>query len=109
MTNKSLPALLSRRDALRFITAAPMLPLGAFASSAVLSGCATTAGPAGSYASASFTSMAAPSLSNPAAMATTTVASSLKVAFTGGAMQDYKLAYHPFFITGDMVPNCKGG
>ncbi len=117
MTNKSLPAparasqpaTYSRRDALRFITAAPMLPLGAFASSAVLSGCATTAGPSGSFASASFTSMAAPTLANPAAMATTTVASSLKVAFSGGATQDYKLAYHPFFITGDMVPNGKGG
>ncbi len=113
MSNNSAAApdsttMLSRRNALRLIGAAPMLPLGAFASSALLAGCATPGAP-GAYASSSFTGMAAPTLANPAAMATTTVASSLKVAFSGGATQDYKLAYHPFFITGDMVPNGKGG
>ena len=89
-----------------------MLPLGALASTSLLSACATTtAGPAasGSYAASSFSSMAAPTLANPAAMATTTVASGLKVQFKDNSTQNYKLAYQPFFVTGDMVPDGKGG
>ena len=53
--------------------------------------------------------MAAPSLSNAAAMATTTVASALQVTLKDNTTQTYKLAYQPFFITGDMVPDGKGG
>ncbi|MES2361075.1 MAG: alkaline phosphatase PhoX [Pseudomonadota bacterium] len=107
----SSPPKLSRRNALKFISAVPMLPLGTLASSSLLSACTTTAGPAaaGSYASASFMSMAAPSLANPAAMATTTVASGLRVQLRDNSTQNYKLAYQPFFVTGDMVPDGKGG
>jgi hypothetical protein len=87
-----------------------MLPLGALASSSLLTACATGTGPAamGNYVSASFTSMAAPSLANAAAMATTTVASSLHVKLNN-TTQSYKLAYQPFFVTGDRVPDGKGG
>lgn len=101
----------SRRTALKFIAAAPMLPLGVMVSSSLLSGCATAAGAAFStapFASAVFSSMAAPSLANPAAMAITTVASSLQVTLQDGTTRAYKLAYQPFFMTGDQVPDGKG-
>jgi len=61
------------------------------------------------YVSASFTSMAAPSLANAAAMATTTVGSTLNVLFSNNTSQSYKLTYQPFFITGDMVADGNGG
>ncbi|MFC5523564.1 PhoX family protein [Polaromonas jejuensis] len=111
MTDLAQPARPSRRTALKLLASTPMLPLGALASSSLLSGCATGTGPAatGSYLSSSFTSMAAPSLANPAAMATTTVASSLKVHLKDNTTQNYKLAYQPFFVTGDRVPDGKGG
>jgi len=103
----------SRRQALKFLAAAPMLPLGVMASSSLLSACATTSRAtmptAGSYLSSSFTSMAAPSLLNPAAMATTTVASSLQVTLRDGSSHSYQLAYQPFFITGDKVADGNGG
>jgi hypothetical protein len=53
--------------------------------------------------------MAAPTLADPAAMAKTTVASTLTVQLSDGSSRAFKLAYQPFFITGDMVPNVKGG
>ncbi|MDB5964920.1 MAG: hypothetical protein JWQ72_1420, partial [Polaromonas sp.] len=99
--------LLSRRKALQFLATAPMLPLGAVASASLLSGCATVSG--GTYVSASFLPMAAPTLASPAAMATTTVGSSLSVQMAGRAAQSYQLAYQPFFVTGDRVPDGKGG
>ncbi|MEY4137875.1 MAG: hypothetical protein RLZZ371_57 [Pseudomonadota bacterium] len=90
-----------------------MLPLGLGSVSAMLAGCASagaTATPAGGkVTSLSFTSMAAPTLANPAAMASTTVASSLQVTLQDGTTQTYKLAYQPFFITGDQVPDGNGG
>ena len=104
----------SRRTALKFIAAAPMLPLGVVGASSLLSGCATAAATGAAFstapfASAVFSSMAAPSLANPAAMATTTVASSLQVTLQDGTTRAYKLAYQPFFLTGDQVPDGKGG
>nr|WP_319565756.1 alkaline phosphatase PhoX [uncultured Rhodoferax sp.] len=106
----------SRRQALKFLASAPMLPLGAMSVSSLMAGCATSAGvangaaaPSAAFASASFSGMAAPSLANPAAMATTTVASSLQVTLKDGTTRAYKLAYQPFFITGDMVSDGMGG
>jgi uncharacterized protein len=110
----------SRRDALKFLASAPMLPLGALSASSLLAACATPATTASggaaataltspAFASASFMSMAAPSLANPAAMATTTVASSLQVTMKNGSTQTFKLAYQPYFITGDQVPDGNGG
>ncbi|SAL35600.1 alkaline phosphatase [Caballeronia udeis] len=102
----------SRRKALKLLVTAPMLPLGAFSIS-TLAGCggdsATTPVTSASFKSASFASMAAPTLEDTAAMATTTVRSSLTVTYTDGTTQAYKLAYQPFFVTGDMVPNGSGG
>lgn len=110
-TSPDQPSRLSRRGALKLLATAPMLPLGAFASSALLSACATgtSNAAAGGYLSSSFTSMAAPTLANAAAMATTTVASSLTVQLKDNSTQSYQLAYQPFFVTGDMVPDGKGG
>ena len=42
-------------------------------------------------------------------MATTTVASSLKVLLSDNTTQAYKLAYQSFFTTGDLVADGKGG
>ena len=93
-----------------------MLPLGAFSIGSLLSGCASTAATGTNsaassiaFASAAFTAMPAPSLANPAAMATTTVASSLQLSLQDGSTHAYKLAYQPFFITGDRVPDGNGG
>lgn len=90
-----------------------MLPLGT-GSLALLAGCgggddAVAAPTAASFTTAEFTGMAAPTLDTPAAMAATTVNSSLKVSFSDGSSQTYKLAYQPFFITGDTAPDGKGG
>jgi hypothetical protein len=53
--------------------------------------------------------MAAPSLANPAATASTSVASSLQVTLKDGSTRAFKLAYQTFFITGDLVPDGNGG
>ena len=105
-----------RRKALKFLAGAPLLPLGAMSSASLLSACgggstiaASPAAPVANFVSADFTAMAAPALSNAAAMATTTLASSLNVTFSDNSTQTYKLAYQPFFLTGDMVPNGNGG
>jgi len=117
----------SRRHALKLLGAAPMLPLGGLA---FLTACgggdgggtsfpfippapapspAPAPAPAANFVSAEFGSMAAPSLADAAAMATTTVGSTLKVSFDNGSSTEYKLAYQPFFLTGDMVSDGKGG
>ncbi|HDR9761295.1 TPA: alkaline phosphatase PhoX [Burkholderia cepacia] len=113
-----MPALpnASRRQALKILAGAPMLPLSGLALPALLTGCggddnpASTPAPvAAAYTSATFSAMAAPTLDNAAAMATTTVGSTLSVSFSDGSARNFKLAYRPFFVTGDMVPDGKGG
>ncbi|MCS0615948.1 DUF839 domain-containing protein [Massilia kyonggiensis] len=111
---------LSRRRLLRLMGATPMLPLGAGGVAALLAGCGggsdndtptTTAPttPAVTLASVSFGSMTAPTLAAAAAMATTSVGSTMTVNFSDSSKLDFKLSYQPFFITGDMVPNGSGG
>jgi secreted PhoX family phosphatase len=53
--------------------------------------------------------MAAPTLANAAAMATTTVQSVMTTSFSDGSSAGFKLAYEPFFMTGDLVPAHGGG
>ncbi|MDB5999170.1 MAG: alkaline phosphatase [Rhizobacter sp.] len=65
--------------------------------------------PAVTFTSTSFTGMAAPTLADAKAMATTSVGSQLKITFSDGTSKSLKLAYKPFFMTGDMVPNGAGG
>jgi secreted PhoX family phosphatase len=99
------------------LAATPMLPLSALAgSSMLLSACggssdaiAAPALPAATLSGVSFTSMPAPSLANAAAMATTTVASTMVANFSDASKLEFKLAYQPFFITGDSVPDGAGG
>jgi secreted PhoX family phosphatase len=110
---------LSRRRLLRLLGAAPMLPFGAGAMGAMLAGCGgdddsplttpPTTPVAVTLASVSFGGMAAPSLGNAAAMATTSVGSTMSVSFSDSSKLDFKLSYQPFFITGDLVPNGNGG
>ncbi|WP_422843569.1 PhoX family protein [Acidovorax sp. M2(2025)] len=99
----------TRRKALQLLAGIPMLPIGTSAAASLLAtGCGGGSDEA-TFASASFTSMAAPTLANAAAMATTAVGSSLNVKLSDGSTQSYALAYQPFFITGDLVPDGKGG
>ncbi|KAB0639179.1 alkaline phosphatase [Burkholderia stagnalis] len=111
-----MPALpnASRRHALKILAGAPMLPLSGLALPAMLTGCGGDDNPASTpaaaaFAAATFSPMAAPTLANAAAMATTTVGSTLSVSFADGTSTNYTLAYKPFFVTGDLVPDGKGG
>ncbi|MGF6416502.1 PhoX family protein [Paraburkholderia sp. MM5482-R1] len=117
------PFDISRRKALKLLAGAPMLPLGGIATASMLTACGgdlatpsansatptTPATPVANFTSASFTSMPAPSLANPSLMATTTVGSGLTVSYSDGSQKAYKLAYRPFFMTGDLVPDGNGG
>ena len=53
--------------------------------------------------------MAAPDLAHAADMATTAVNSKLELLTHSGEKQTHQLAYHPFFTTGDMLPDGQGG
>ncbi len=96
-----------------------MLPLGGVSMAALLAGCNSsdddddTPGnpnnPTVTFKSAAFTSMAAPSLANPELMARTTVGSSMVLTFSDGSTRKIDLGYEPFFMTGDAVPDGKGG
>ncbi|WP_420225397.1 PhoX family protein [Pigmentiphaga litoralis] len=107
---------LSRRNLLKALAGAPVLPLaGSVSAASLLAACGGgddndfTPAPGVTFQSAAFTPMAAPSLANAAQMATTTVGSSLKVTYSDGTSQTYALSYQPFFVTGDLVPNGAGG
>ena len=106
----SQSSLTTRRKALQFLAGVPMLPLGATAATSFLTACGGgDDGTTASFVSASFTSMAAPTLANAAAMATTTVGSTLNIKLSDDSVRSYQLAYQPFFVTGDMVSDGKGG
>ncbi|MBS0355293.1 MAG: DUF839 domain-containing protein [Proteobacteria bacterium] len=109
---KTLPDS-SRRHLLKLMSGAPLLPFSSAiaGASAFLGGCGGSGGSDVPVAlsSVSFSSMPAPTLANPAAMATTTVGSVMSVTFADSSKLDYTLAYQPFFITGDLVADGKGG
>ena len=100
-----------RRQALKFLGAPLMLPLGTTALGSALTACGGGGDdkPAATFASASFSAMAAPSLAAPADMARTLVSSTLAVTFSDDSKQTFSLSYQPFFTTGDLVPDGKGG
>ena len=100
---------LTRRKTLQMFAGLPLLPLGAGASASGLLAACGGGDSAPAFTSASFTSMAAPTLANPAAMATTTVGSTLVVTYADNSTRTFALAYQPFFITGEMVADGKGG
>ncbi|HEY4374170.1 MAG TPA: alkaline phosphatase, partial [Burkholderiales bacterium] len=97
----------SRRRVLEMIAGAPLLPI-ASSFAGMLPAVAQAATLSGRNLSVSFTSMPAPGLADAAAMATTTVGSSIEVRH-GRAVNQYKLQYESFFVTGTMVPDGKGG
>lgn len=100
----------NRRSFVKMILGAPMLPLGASGIAMAMAHESVFGAQAISdYKSAEFISMEAPSLANPEAMATTTVGSLLEITSQNNHKKSYKLAYEPFFITGDMVPDGNGG
>jgi secreted PhoX family phosphatase len=108
---------MSRRRLLQMFAAAPLLPLSALGSASLLAGCggddaAVAAVPAvtpATLSSVTFSSMPAPTLANAAAMATTSVGSTMTASFSDASKLDFKLAYQPFFITGDLVADGNGG
>lgn len=103
----------TRRQALRFLAGAPLLPLGASMSASAMASPAAVgeaaAASQASFVSATFSSMAAPTLADAGSMATTTVGSGLTVSMSDGTARRYALSYQPFFITGDRVPDGEGG
>lgn len=109
----------SRRRVLQMFAGIPMLPFagGLAGASALLTACGggttaalpTALASSTTLSSVSFSSMPAPTLANAAAMATTTVGSVMSATFSDASKLDFKLAFQPFFITGDMVPNGSGG
>jgi uncharacterized protein len=105
MSNLASPT--SRRRVLQLLSGVPMLPLSsALASStALLAAC----GGGAEVESVSFSSMEAPSLADAAAMATTSVKSIMTTMYSDGSKDEFKLAYQPFFITGDEVDALSGG
>ena len=114
---KSTPEI-SRRRLLQMLAAAPLLPFSGMAGASLLAGCgggnsgsdaSLAALAAATVSSVSFSSMAAPTLATAAAMATTSVGSTLTVNFGDASKLEFKLAYKPFFITGDQVADGNGG
>lgn len=101
----------NRRQWLQTFAGAPLLPLASTLSGAslMLTACGGTTQTLATFTGASFTSMPAPTLANAAAMATTSVGSTLNLSFSDSTQQSYKLSYQPFFVTGDLVSDGKGG
>ncbi|KQQ32969.1 alkaline phosphatase [Duganella sp. Leaf126] len=103
----------SRRRIVQLFAGLPLLPLaGGSAAAALLSACGggnDSAAPATRLMAVTFTGMAAPTLADPAKMATTTVGSGMNATYSDGKTQPYALAYQTFFITGAQVPNGSGG
>lgn len=96
----------TKRRMLTFMAGAPLLPLaGGVFSSKAFADSMTDA----ELSSVSFVPMAAPSLSNPAAMATAYTNAGIQLKFADGTSRLVKLDYHPFFISGDRVPDGNGG
>lgn len=111
---------MSRRRLLQMLAGAPLLPLSTLAGSSILltgcgggddSGSSTALAGSGAVtlAGVAFSSTPAPTLAAPAAMATTTASSVMTATFSDASKVDFKLAYQPFFITGDMVADGNGG
>ena len=104
----------SRRRALQFLAGAGLLPMASSLARASTMSLAPDGGGSSSSAalvvdSVSFTPMAAPTLANAAAMATTSVRSSMVVKYADGSSKTFALGYETFFVTGDMVPDGAGG
>ncbi len=113
--NSPLSKPTSRRTVLRFLAGVPVLPLAACSTtSAITQQGGKATGATGldktkAIKSVKFIGMEAPSLTNPENMATMYVNSKMQATYTDGSNKVFDLKYNPFFITGDMVPDGKGG
>jgi len=101
----------SRRSLLKALSSAPLLPLAGYATAGgLLTACGSDDDtPAVTVTSVSFTGMAAPTAADPAAMSAVTVGSKMVTTFSDGTSKTVALQYQPFFTTGDLVPDGKGG
>jgi len=106
----------SRRRLLQLFGAAPILPISGLSATAFLAGCgggndtpAVIPAPVATLGNVTFSTMAAPTLATAAAMATTSVTGTMTATYSDTSTLNFKLAYQPFFITGDMVANGNGG
>jgi secreted PhoX family phosphatase len=106
----------SRRRLLQLFGAAPILPISGLSATAFLAGCgggndtpAPIPAPVATLGNVTFSTMAAPTLATAAAMATTSVTGTMTATYSDTSTLNFKLAYQPFFITGDMVANGNGG
>jgi hypothetical protein len=97
----------SRRRALQLFSSTTLLPLAS--TFAGLGSASEAFAGIGANASYRFGSMPAPTLADPAQMATTWCASTLTRAFGRGAGVTFALGYETFFLTGDTVPRTGGG
>lgn len=95
------PAARARRRALGWLTAGPLWPLAWPAQ-------ATPRRPP-EPARVEFSSMAAPGVTEPAALAAMTTASTVQWPGADGSGRSQPLRYQPLFITGDAVPDGQGG
>ncbi len=108
MTNSSvIHSETSRRSVLRMLAGMPLLPVAGGVGSLLFASGAEAAAAKGAPVSVEFVGMAAPTTA--AAQATTTVESSMVVSWADGTKQSFALGYQPLFITGDLVPDGKGG
>ena len=112
--NGILKTSATRRSVITFLAGVPMLPLAGCTTTSsvnkVGAGSASALMPmAKAVRQVKFIGMQAPSLANPEQMATVYVDSKMQADFTDGSKQIYDLAYTPFFVTGDMVPDGMGG
>lgn len=106
----SNPSTFSRRQALKLFSGIPMFPIiGAAGATSLLAACGGGDDAAPTITSLRFNGMAAPALSDAAAMASTSVKSSLVATMSDGSTQTFALGYKPFFMTGTQVPDGKGG
>ncbi len=98
----------SRRSVLRALAGLPLLPVaGIGAGELLFASGAEAASAKGAPVAVEFVGMTAPTTA--AAQAKTTVESSMVVTWADGSKQSFALGYQPLFITGDHVPDGKGG
>jgi secreted PhoX family phosphatase len=107
MNQMTTLASTSRRSLLRVLAGMPLIPVVGFTASSLLTGSTAEAGTGGAPVAADFIGMTAPETA--ADQATTSMGSSLEVTYADGSKQTFKLGYQPLFLTGDEVPDGKGG
>lgn len=99
----------SRRKALQLLAGVPMLPIGASATASLLVSACGGSDDDATFKSGEFVGFAALGASDTAALATTTVKSSLKLTYSDSSTKTFALGYQTFFTTGDSVDKTGGG